>query len=84
MRLDRLFSLLSAATVRVTVAGDATTVEVVDAGRGYDPAASRPGTGQTRSIQRRLAEVGGSAVVHTAPGLGTRVVLRIPGSAPDD
>ena len=62
---------------RVT-AGEHLTVEIVDAGRGYDPSVSAAGTGQTGSIRRGLAEVGGTAEVHTAPGLGTRVVLRVP------
>jgi hypothetical protein len=65
------------AAVRVTV-GEHLMVEIVDAGRGYDPSVSAPGTGQTGSIRRGLAEVSGTAEVHTAPGLGTRVVLRVP------
>jgi signal transduction histidine kinase len=67
-----------AAGVRVTVDGGGMIVEIVDAGRGYDPAASTPGTGLIRSIRRALTEAGGTAEVHSAPGLGTRVVLRVP------
>jgi histidine kinase/DNA gyrase B/HSP90-like ATPase len=67
-----------AAAVHLDVAADSVAVEVVDAGRGYDPRTSRPGTGQTGSIMARLAEAGGTAEVHSTPGVGTRVLLRVP------
>jgi hypothetical protein len=69
------------ATVRVSVSGGDTVVDIADGGRGYDSATSPPGTGQTNSILRRLADASGSAEIHTTPGSGTRVVLRIPGGA---
>jgi hypothetical protein len=69
----------TAATIRVTSGSGGVLVEIIDAGRGYDPAASPPGTGQTGSIHRRLSDAGGTAEVHTEPGRGTRVVLRVPG-----
>jgi signal transduction histidine kinase len=73
---------VAAATVRVTVTAAQLTVEVIDRGRGYDPAVCPPGTGQSGSIRARLVEVGGAAEVDTAPGRGTRVVLRVPAAQP--
>ncbi|BCB83013.1 sensor histidine kinase [Phytohabitans suffuscus] len=67
----------NAARLSVAVA-DALTVEVVDEGRGYDPARRPAGTGQLQSIGQRMAEVGGAATIASTPGLGTRVVLRVP------
>lgn len=55
-------------------------VTVADDGRGFDPGTER-GFGLRESIARRMADVGGSAVLDSAPGRGTRVHLRVP---PDD
>ncbi|MBW5486117.1 sensor histidine kinase [Streptomyces bambusae] len=54
-------------------------VTVVDRGPGFDPGQCTPGLGLRRSVHGRLAEVGGRAVVDTAPGEGVRVELRWPG-----
>jgi hypothetical protein len=61
---------------------DQVTIEIVDQGRGYEPAESPPGTGQAGSISRRLADVGGTAEMDATPGRGTRVVLRAPAGQP--
>lgn len=53
---------------------------VRDRGRGFDTTL-RNGTdrhGITDSIERRIRAHGGSAVVHSAPGAGTEVELRVP------
>jgi anti-sigma regulatory factor (Ser/Thr protein kinase) len=67
---------VAAAVVRVTTEGGVTTVEIIDRGRGHDPAAPTSGLGRARSIVDRMTAVGGTADVHSALGLGTRVVLR--------
>ncbi|MFI8961688.1 sensor histidine kinase [Streptomyces sp. NPDC053493] len=54
-------------------------VTVVDRGPGFDPDDYVPGFGLRGSVYARMAEVGGLAVVDTAPGEGVRVELRWPG-----
>jgi signal transduction histidine kinase len=51
--------------------------EVSDDGAGFDPAAPRRGTGLT-NLADRVAAVGGTLDVESAPGGGTRVTGRIP------
>ena len=67
------------AEVTVQDTGDGLIVEVNDLGRGFDPrlvATSRRGIRE--SIRGRMEAVGGGAEVISAPGEGTRVVLRWP------
>ena len=67
------------AHVSVRDTGNGLVVEVSDQGRGFDPrlvAASRRGIRE--SILGRMEAVGGDAEVISAPGEGTRVVLRWP------
>ncbi|WP_261575994.1 sensor histidine kinase [Frankia gtarii] len=62
----------------VTVHRTPTAVGVMvrDEGRGFDPAAvPADRLGLSRSVQARLAEVGGRVRLVTAPGRGTRVML---------
>ncbi|MCR6483479.1 ATP-binding protein [Amycolatopsis sp. OK19-0408] len=54
------------------------TLSVRDHGTGFDPKARRAGFGIENSIHARLAEIGGSARIDSAPGQGTRVVLTAP------
>ena len=51
------------------------TVSVRDHGTGFDAAARHAGFGIENSIHARLAEIGGTARIDSAPGQGTRVVL---------
>jgi signal transduction histidine kinase len=51
--------------------------EVVDDGRGFDPASTSYGTG-LQGIADRLAALGGELVVTSAPGDGTAVAGRLP------
>jgi signal transduction histidine kinase len=60
----------------VAEAGPAVTVTITDRGKGFDPSATPPGRGIVHSIQGRLAEIGGTAAIHSHPGEGTRVDLR--------
>ncbi|MFY1680873.1 sensor histidine kinase [Micromonospora sp. WMMD730] len=54
-------------------------VEVVDDGPGFDPATvPLHRYGVRESIRGRMAEVGGRAVVTSAPGVGTRIRLEWP------
>jgi signal transduction histidine kinase len=51
--------------------------EVRDDGAGFDAGAALPGVGLT-SMRDRLAAVGGELAIVSSPGMGTRVVGRIP------
>lgn len=63
----------------VEVGANGTTVFVRDRGVGFDPAAVPDDRhGLRHSIVGRLANVGGAAAVHTAPGAGTEVELTLP------
>lgn len=60
--------------------GGCLVVVVSDTGRGFDPGALPPSRrGISESIAGRMAAAGGTAVLASAPGLGTSVVLRWPG-----
>jgi signal transduction histidine kinase len=72
------------ATVYAEVDEDQVEVNVRDRGRGFDPDAVDPDRhGVRQSIVARMAAVGGSATVRSAPGEGTeiRLVLPIRGAA---
>lgn len=69
----------SVAELELVEGSDALTVMVTDQGRGFDPrqvAADR--LGLRMSVEQRLAAVGGSARIWSAPGEGTSVLLTIP------
>jgi signal transduction histidine kinase len=53
-------------------------VRVVDRGTGFAPARTAAGSGIRDSICARMREVGGGALVESAPGEGTCVELRWP------
>jgi PAS domain S-box-containing protein len=65
--------------VRVTLeaAGGEVRAEVADDGRGYDPNSVEAGIG-LKSMRERMTALGGEIEVHSAPGSGTRVRLRLP------
>jgi signal transduction histidine kinase len=50
---------------------------VRDEGTGFDPAAGPAGSGLAH-IRARVAELGGSADIDSAPGCGTSVTVRVP------
>jgi hypothetical protein len=68
-----------AADLEIVEGADALTVMVTDQGRGFDPE-SIPSDrlGLRMSVQHRLAVVGGTARVWSAPGEGTSVLMTIP------
>jgi signal transduction histidine kinase len=53
---------------------------VVDEGRGFDPDAVATGSG-LQGMADRLAAVGGSLEIRSAPGRGTTVAGRVPVTA---
>ncbi|MFJ9249406.1 sensor histidine kinase [Streptomyces sp. NPDC101776] len=69
----------SSATVSLalTYADETLTVSVRDDGCGFDPGAVYGGYGLA-GLRTRAAEVGGTAVVRSAPGAGTTVTVRLP------
>ncbi|SFA80846.1 Histidine kinase-, DNA gyrase B-, and HSP90-like ATPase [Amycolatopsis marina] len=64
--------------VRVEERDGGLTTIVRDHGAGFSQESRPPGFGISESIKARLAEVGGSARVESAPGAGTRVTLWVP------
>jgi hypothetical protein len=71
----------AAAAVRVGRVSGRITVEVVDDGKGFDPAACGRGLGLAESIGRRVAEAGGRVEIDSAPGAGTTVRISVPARA---
>jgi signal transduction histidine kinase len=69
--------------VRISLAEDGADVAftIADDGPGFEPAAARTGTG-LRNMSDRLAALGGSCRVDSAPGRGTTVAGRIGRGAP--
>ncbi|WP_157943973.1 PAS domain-containing sensor histidine kinase [Blastococcus atacamensis] len=67
----------SAATVSLDAGGDGLVLMVTDDGCGFDPTAGGGGHGQ-RTMRERAQLCGGSLAVDSAPGRGTRVVVRVP------
>ncbi|HEX5937201.1 MAG TPA: sensor histidine kinase, partial [Actinomycetota bacterium] len=71
----------SAATVRLAQANGALVFEVSDDGRGFDPGVAERGTG-LQGIADRLAALGGTLDIRSAPGQGATLVGTIPVGAP--
>jgi signal transduction histidine kinase/phage shock protein PspC (stress-responsive transcriptional regulator) len=71
------------ASVYAEVDADQVEVNVRDRGRGFDPGTVDPDRhGVRQSIVARMAAVGGSASVRSAPGEGTEVRLVLPVRGP--
>jgi signal transduction histidine kinase len=71
----------SAATVSLRSDDGHLEFVVSDDGRGFDPTATRYGTG-LQGIVDRVAATGGTVEVRSAPGVGTSLTARIPVDAP--
>jgi signal transduction histidine kinase len=67
----------SQVAIRFTQADGMLRFEVTDDGVGFDPSATRGGTG-LQGIADRLAALNGHLTVRSAPGDGTTVVGRLP------
>ena len=73
------------AAIRVEPLPDSVSVEISDNGRGFDPAADRPGHFGLESMRSRAAEIGGDLTISSTPGKGTVVRIEVPvGSARTD
>jgi len=66
--------------IQLAVEGDELRVEIEDDGQGFDPKvapADRPHYGLL-GIRERAELLGGTAVIESSPGNGTRVEVRVP------
>jgi signal transduction histidine kinase len=63
--------------------GSALHFEVSDAGAGFDPSRTPPGTGLL-NMRDRVAAIGGTLTVESAPARGTRVLGSVPDPWLDD
>jgi signal transduction histidine kinase len=70
------YAKANSATVILAQSNGHLTFEVVDDGRGFDPAAERTGTG-LQGIADRLGALHGEVTIRSEPGAGTRVRGRI-------
>jgi PAS domain S-box-containing protein len=66
------------ALVDLEVRGSELVLTVTDDGCGFDPATGRTGGHGQRTMQERALLCGGWLHVDSAPGRGTRVVVRVP------
>lgn len=66
------------ARLRAQAAAGGVILVVEDDGRGFAATTAGEGFGVAQSIQARMADVGGAAEITSAPGAGTRLVLRWP------
>jgi signal transduction histidine kinase len=73
----------SAARVSVRVSGEANGIElaVTDDGIGLDPTRRRAGLG-LRGIEERVRDLGGTTVIQSAAGTGTKIMIRLPLARP--
>jgi signal transduction histidine kinase len=77
--LQNVGKYAEASTVTVTLSANdgMLTFQVVDDGRGFDPASVAPGAG-LNGIADRLDTIGGTMHVDSAPGAGTTITGTIP------
>jgi len=67
----------SSATVRLSQSNGSLTFEVTDDGRGFDPEAAERGSG-LQGMADRVAALGGTLTVRSAPGEGTSISGALP------
>jgi signal transduction histidine kinase len=67
----------SEAQIEIGVEGGTLVVEVADNGRGFAEDGRTEGLGST-TLRERAAQLGGELKLHSEPGRGTRVSLRVP------
>ena len=71
------YAAASSATVRLAQSNGSLSFEVIDDGRGFDPEAAERGSG-LQGIADRLAALGGTLSVRSAPGEGTTIAGALP------
>jgi signal transduction histidine kinase len=82
--LQNVTKYASASRVRIGLSDDGRELsfEVQDDGAGFDPSATRSGTGLQGMVDR-LEAIGGALSVSSAPDAGTRVAGRLPSGVED-
>lgn len=72
------------AEVALSADGDAVSVMVVDAGRGFPSgAAGADRLGLRQSVDDRISRVGGSVTIYSSEDVGTTVIIVVPGAPAD-
>ncbi len=66
------------ASLTLQLADGEVQLDVVDDGRGFARSAVREDAVGLRSLEQRVSDLGGSALVESAPGRGTRISVRAP------
>ncbi|HEY6012681.1 MAG TPA: ATP-binding protein, partial [Candidatus Limnocylindrales bacterium] len=67
------------ATMSIRREGQQIVLRVEDDGRGFDPKDRRgPGHFGLANLRDRAAAVGGTTRIESAPGKGTRIIVRLP------
>lgn len=68
----------SAVSVRLQIEPESIMLEVSDNGVGFDPNRAFPGHLGLRSMRERAARLGADVKIESAPGAGTRTIVRVP------
>jgi signal transduction histidine kinase len=66
------------AEVEIRIQRDGLVLEVADDGQGLSPSGDREAGHGLPSMRQRAARLNGGLDIYTAPGRGTRLVLRVP------
>jgi signal transduction histidine kinase len=67
------------ATIRLAGGDGGLTLEVIDNGDGFDPSAELDaGHRGLGNIRGRALSIGGEATIESEPGIGTRIIVRLP------
>ena len=74
----------NAASLRLQRRGNVLHLEISDDGWGFDRSAVPDGSVGLRSIEQRVAELGGSVVIASAPGEGTSLIATLPTEEPEE
>jgi signal transduction histidine kinase len=65
-------------TLKIRAANDSLMVVVEDKGKGFVPAEAQPGRNGLANLKERLADIGGTVNLTSAPGQGCRVTFVLP------
>lgn len=66
-------------TVRMHQSDDELIFEIIDDGIGFDTGKEFPGHLGLKSMQERVAQLGGKLQIKSAPGHGTHIIAQLPG-----